>query len=127
MVIRKRTLVPYLNRKKERRMNIVLCKGAGERICSLRKEKGYSREKFAVKAGISSKFLYEIERGEKRFSAETLGYIAKTLEVSCDYLLFGDEETEGKGPGLEEVLSLFDDGQQQKLIPILKLIHEMIS
>lgn len=70
-----------------------LCKEAGKRIYRIRKEKGYTRDMLADKAGISSKFLYEIECGTKRFSAEYLGRIAKALNVSCDYLLFGDEDT----------------------------------
>lgn len=37
----------------------------GERIEKLRKQKGLSREELAEMVGISSKFLYEIEKGKK--------------------------------------------------------------
>ena len=39
----------------------------GERIRELREVQNYTREVFAEKAGISSKFLYEIETGKKGF------------------------------------------------------------
>ena len=32
---------------------------------------------------------FQIEKGKKRFSAEVLCQIAKTLDVSCDYIMFG--------------------------------------
>ena len=53
-------------------MDNTICKEAGKRIRTIRKERGYSRNQLAEKAGISSKFLYEIEQGRKKFSAETL-------------------------------------------------------
>lgn len=64
-------------------------KEIGTRIMDLRKDKGYSREKLAELAGISSKFLYEIEIRKTGFSARTLGGISQALDISSDYILFG--------------------------------------
>ena len=64
-------------------------KEMGTRIMALRKDKGYSREKLAELAGISSKFLYEIEIRKTGFSAKTLGGISQALDISSDYILFG--------------------------------------
>ncbi|MBQ4282987.1 MAG: helix-turn-helix transcriptional regulator [Lachnospira sp.] len=61
----------------------------GERIRNLREVNGYTREKFAESAKISKRFLYEIESGRKKFSAETLCRIASELNVSCDYIMRG--------------------------------------
>lgn len=55
----------------------------------LRIKLGLTREKLAEQAGISSKFLYEIEVGSKGFSGKTLGGLANALDVSCDYILLG--------------------------------------
>lgn len=61
----------------------------GERIRQLRKQYGYTREELAELAEISSKFLYEIEKGRKGFSANTLYRIAKGLSVPYEYILEG--------------------------------------
>lgn len=66
-----------------------LDKSIGERIMILRNERGYTRNTLAEFAGISSKFLYEIETNKKGFSANTLQGIATALEVSLDYIMTG--------------------------------------
>ena len=62
----------------------------GERIMLLRKDRRYSRGQLSNLAGISEKFLYEIEMGKKGFSAQTLTRIADALEVSLDYIMLGE-------------------------------------
>ena len=54
-------------------------KEVGRRIEELRWKKEISREQLAVKMGITTKYLYEIERAKKGFSADTLMKIAKVL------------------------------------------------
>lgn len=66
-----------------------LDKSIGERIMVLRNERGYTRKTLAELAGISPKFLYEIETNKKSFSAYTLQGIAEALEVSLDYIMTG--------------------------------------
>lgn len=61
----------------------------GKRIMMIRRDRGYTREKLAEMADISTKFLYEIETGKKGFSATTLLNISKALEVSLDYIMTG--------------------------------------
>lgn len=55
----------------------------GERILELRKANNFTRDQLASKTGLSSKFLYEIERGKKGLSVESLIKIADAL--SCSY------------------------------------------
>lgn len=108
-------------------MDNILCRQAGERIRQVRKMKGYSRDRLAEQAGISSKFLYEIEQGKKRFSAEALCHIAEVLDVSCDYIMRGNVVSDDDKTGIAEVISLFDINQQRKLVPILKLVNELLT
>lgn len=63
----------------------------GERVMLLRKKRGYTREGLSESAGISVKFLYEIETDKKGFSAYTLVRLAQALEVSTDYIMTGRE------------------------------------
>lgn len=108
-------------------MENVLCKAAGERIRSIRKTRGMTRDALAEKSGISTKFLYEIERGKKRFSAEALCRIATALDVSCDYIMEGKLIPNEDETGIAEVIALFDSNQQRKLIPVLRQLYEFIK
>lgn len=94
---------------------------AGARIRLLREEKHYSREKLSEMAGISPKFLYEVENGHKGISAGTLYRITEALETNSDYILFGayrgSVETE-----VQRILSLFDESKKETVLEILKLI-----
>ena len=59
----------------------------GNRVKEKRLERKLTRDKLAHMAGISNKFLYDLETGRKGMSAETLWKITQALEVSADWLL----------------------------------------
>ena len=99
---------------------------AGERIRQLRKQRRYTREQFAEIADISSKFLYEIETGQKGFSADTLYRIAKGLSVSCEYILTGETE-ESPTEEMMDNLKRFNTNNLCQIVDILNSIHEMIN
>ncbi|MBR2176158.1 MAG: helix-turn-helix transcriptional regulator [Clostridia bacterium] len=67
--------------KKE--INVIL----GERIKALRKQKGYTREAFAEKLSVSTRFLAAVESGEAGVSLSTLKKIVLALDTSADYLI----------------------------------------
>lgn len=99
--------------------------GAGRRIQHLREANGYTREAFAEKAQISSKFLYEIELGKKGFSAEILLNISRVLSVSCDYIMTGNNKTDEENEQISEILESIDPGQMRRVKEILRLIQEI--
>jgi transcriptional regulator with XRE-family HTH domain len=53
----------------------------GQQIRVYRKQAGLSQEKLAEKAGLSYKYLGEVERGVVNVSLDTLMRIAKALKV----------------------------------------------
>lgn len=59
----------------------------GKKIKNLRIENQLTREYLAEQADISFKFLYEIETGKKGCSAYVLYRLAKSLNVSADFLM----------------------------------------
>ena len=81
-------------------------KEVGLRIAKLRNKIGISQEVLSGLAGISAKFLHEIECGKKGMSAHTLFNIAKALNVSTDYLLSGEGNTD-TSTRLNSMLSAF--------------------
>ena len=97
---------------------------AGARIRNLREVNRYTREEFAEKADISPKFLYEIETGQKGFSADTLYRISKALSVSCEYILSGDIQEEYSEEVLN-LLKLFNSAQISTVSQMLKLMYEL--
>lgn len=63
-------------------------------IRELRMRRGYSVNQLAEAADISTKYLYDIEAGKKAFSAKVLFNIANALNVSCDFILSGNDNYE---------------------------------
>lgn len=62
----------------------------GERIKSLRKEKGWSQGELAEKVGADGRQISRYENGHITPSAEVLVKLAQVFEVSVDYLLVED-------------------------------------
>lgn len=63
----------------------------GLRIKNCRKSLKLTQEELSEKINVSSHYIYEIEKGLKTMSLFTLADIAKSLNVSTDYLLFGED------------------------------------
>ncbi len=100
-------------------------KHARERIRELRESRKYTRQVLAEKANISEKFLYEIETGKSGFSAETLCQLSKALSVSCDYIMFGEEEEEQSLEKITGILELLEPRQLKKVQQVLKILCDI--
>ncbi len=96
----------------------------GYRIMELRLDRGYSRERLAERAGISSKFLFEIERNGRGFSANTLINLAESLDVSADYIMTGHGSTKFD-EGIAETLEKFEPSILEKVEELLNLAYEI--
>lgn len=59
----------------------------GEKIRTVRKARGYTREALAERIDVSSRFLADIEAGKVGASLITLKRVCQTLGTSADYLL----------------------------------------
>jgi transcriptional regulator with XRE-family HTH domain len=68
----------------------------GSRIREVRKAKGFSQEKLAEKANISTKYLGEVERGESSISAVLLNDISVALNVSISELMQHDHKDDSE-------------------------------
>ena len=97
---------------------------AGERIEKLRCTHGYSRKMLADKAGVSEKFIYEIETGKKGFSTEVLYHISDVLGASCDYILLGRRKRGKANQELMAMVERFDETDSQKMLDLIKILYE---
>ena len=61
----------------------------GNRIKNKRLELKLTQEKLAELTGLSETYVGAIERSTSKCSIETLVKLAKSLDISMDYLLFG--------------------------------------
>src|SRR5690242_12888957 len=53
----------------------------GQRLRALRKQHALSQEKLGERAGLSGKFIGEVERGEKSISIDSLYHVAVALDI----------------------------------------------
>ena len=100
-------------------------KQIGKRIRELREIQEETRETFAEKVGISSKFLYEIETGKKGFSADTLCNISKALSVSCDYVMLGEESVYPNSEKIICFLETLRPSQRSQIRIILQKLSDL--
>ncbi len=96
---------------------------SGRRILETRTRRQYSRECLSELAGISSKFLYDIEMGRKGCSAYVMYCLANALDISVDYLLDIDEDD---GTQMEELCKKFHGEQKESLTSILRIMRHMM-
>lgn len=57
-------------------------KAFGKRVAELRRNAGYSQEKFAFKCGLDRTYIGVVERGEKSPTLNTIVKIANALGIS---------------------------------------------
>ena len=65
----------------------------GHTVAALRKEKGYSQERFAFEAGIARKYMSDIENGKRNVSLDVISRIAEKLGISLSELFAEVENT----------------------------------
>lgn len=97
----------------------------GKRIRQIRVEKEMTREEFAERAELTSKFIYEVEHGKKGLSAKTLLKISQALDCSCDYILLGvsrDEDDYGMPQFNTRLLKGYSERECRILMEILQLV-----
>lgn len=85
----------------------------GERICALRKERGWSQVELAKKLNVAKQTVSNWENENIQPSIEMLVRLAKILDVSTDYLL-----------GLDAIPHLNTDGLPANVITHLALLIE---
>lgn len=87
----------------------------GARIKKRSRALGLSQEKLAEMIFVSPHYIYEIERGLKTMSLETLANITDTLEVSADMILFGNSDEYVQNNLSTRMSRLFDNCSDREL------------
>lgn len=88
------------------------------RLRKIREDQGYSQEQFAVFMGISVSALKKIESYERAISLNILENLYKNLNVSIDYILFGQKVI------ADDIWKqILNCNEEDKMIIMLKLFH----
>lgn len=97
----------------------------GERIRDLRDRRGFKQQELAEKLGVSRQVLSNWERGYTPVDSDGVAKLAKILEVSADYILYGkDDDSPLKKIALaleddEELLSFFNELSKREELKLL--------
>ena len=106
----------------------------GERIRSLRKERGWSQEKLGEKAELHHTYVGAVERGEKNASIDTLSKIAGALGIEMVDLFaltkgqvnveklraYIIEEVKESSPGMLKLITALIQTTRSEKAPVLK-------
>jgi transcriptional regulator with XRE-family HTH domain len=77
----------------------------GHRLRMQRNHLGLTREQFAELADIGAGYYGQIEVGTSQMSIDTLIKVARTSQLSMEYILFGQEEESPDLSSIESMLS----------------------
>lgn len=97
----------------------------GSRIKAERKSRSLSQERLAEMINVSPHYIYEIERGLKAMSLETLINLSTALNISTDYILFGNKQD--NLPSLSELLNDLDESRRLKAENVFKVLLPYIK
>lgn len=100
-------------------------KDIGLRIRKTREKLHMSREKLAEKISISSRFLSDIELGNKGMSQHTLITICETLHTTPNYILLGIEPNQDENELVQIARSIQPKYQTFIRNVLLNLLSEM--
>lgn len=100
----------------------------GERIRKTRRAHDISQEVLAEMVDISTTHMSHIETGNTKMSLEVLVDIAKSLNVSIDYLIFGKENGENKYyRQLEEVLCTCTPDNARVILGMVDSLNKLLN
>jgi len=70
----------------------------GRNFARLRKEKGFTQERFAELSGFTQQYVSDLERGRRNPTVVTLFQLASTLGVSHVDLVLADDQSRSELP-----------------------------
>ncbi len=96
-------------------------KAIGSRIKAERKRLGLTQEQLSEMINVTPHYIYEIERGMKAMSMETLINLSETMELSTDYILFGNQRR-----NLGEMYRMLDEMSDERRLRAEKVIVQLL-
>ena len=86
----------------------------GQRIAALRRQRGLSQAELASRLGISASAMGMYEQGRREPSADTLVSLAREFQVTTDFLLTGEMNSQMDEQAYSRMLlNLIDSAQER--------------
>ncbi len=98
----------------------------GRRIRDERLKSKLTQAQLAEKVNVTTAYIGQIERGERKFSIETLVNISSTLKVSTDSLL-RENFRENISPLTQELLSLMRERNPKDIKMAIDIINSIFN
>lgn len=102
-----------------------LTKRLGGRIRKLRKSRGQTQEQLAQEAGVSDKYLSEVERGVSKVSVEVLDKVASGLNVELRDLLALDL-VEDRKQMEDYLIRLIQGASDEQLVVLQRVVRAVL-
>ncbi len=99
---------------------------AGTRIQQARKVKHYTQSELGEMINMSDKNVSRLENGTMGFSVQTLVALCKALDVSSDYILFGNEAKNQSNP-ITLMLSKLPQQKQHQAEKLLQIFIDSVT
>ena len=105
----------------------------GQRVRTLRKQRGLSQERLGDRSGLSGKFIGEVERGEKSISIDSLYRVSVALEIPLRELtdVRADKPSAVPSEDAEKIFALVAGrgrpGDIQKAYRVLRAVFDKAS
>lgn len=99
----------------------------GKRLRAIRKAAKITQERAAEEAGLNSKYLGQIERGEKRPSFDAIVTLAKALHVSPALLFEFDREENDERALRRKIEGLLQDRSSQQLQQAYRILRALFE
>lgn len=93
----------------------------GSRIKAERKHLGITQEQLAEMVNVTTHYIYELERGMKSMSIETLINLSQVLELSLDYIIFGNQRS-----SLGELYRMLDELSDERRLRAEKVFTQLL-
>lgn len=90
----------------------------GERIRSLRANKGMTVKQLAIRVGSTPPYISMIENNYRQCSIPVLNRICKELDASADYILFGEDDMINR----RKMIKLIDEMSEEEMNSIVEYI-----
>lgn len=98
--------------------------GIGQRLRDERERLGFTREQLAEKVDLAPLYIGQLERGERQMSMDTLFRMIEALNISTEYLLYGN-----KGNQLEKdrIVNLLNKCNTKELTLLENVIRSVLE
>lgn len=99
----------------------------GNRMKSKRLQLGYTQERVAELTDISFSTYSKIENAIQSPSLDTLIRISIVLDISMDYLIFGNEITKKDTDNFSDMITLLQNADFKQVQYVYELLSQLLS